>query len=120
MTSHAGAETIVYSDEASAHERLPNLHDSVTHSASEYVRCDVHTNSVESFWRILKRAHKIIYHKMSLKHLDRYVQESAGRDKLSEVDTLAKMRPVVRELGEERLPYATRKQPNGLPSGARA
>ena len=43
------------------------------HSVGEYVRGMVHTNGVESFWSTLKRAHKGTFHKLSPKHLDRYV-----------------------------------------------
>ena len=38
-----------------------------------------HTNGIESFWSVLKRAHKGVYHKISHKHLQRYVSEFAGR-----------------------------------------
>ena len=40
---------------------------------------DVHVNGIESFWSMLKRAHKGTYRKMSRKHLDRYVSEFVGR-----------------------------------------
>ena len=45
------------------------------HSLMENVRGNVHTNGVESFWSMLKQEHKGIYHKMSPKHLDQYVQK---------------------------------------------
>ena len=38
-----------------------------------------HTNGMESFWSMLKRAHAGTFHKLSPKHLDRYVQEFAGK-----------------------------------------
>ena len=69
---------------------------------------------------MLKRAHKGIYHKMSPKHLDRYVQEFAGRHNLRDADTLTQMTVVVRGLEGEQLTYAAMKQPNGLSSEARA
>ena len=120
VASHAGREAIVYTDDALVYESLPNPHEAVNHSALEYVRGDVHTNGMESFWSMLKRAHKGIYHKMSPKHLDRYVQEFAGRHNLRDVDTLMQMGMVVRGLEGKRLTYTALKQPNGLPSGARA
>ena len=40
---------------------------------------------------MLKRAHKGTYHKMSKKHLDRYVQEFAGRHNIRERDTINQM-----------------------------
>ena len=54
-------------------------HESVRHSVGEYVRGMAHTNGIESFWSMLKRAHKGVYHHFSVKHLQRYVDEFAGR-----------------------------------------
>ena len=62
-------------DGSSAYRGRPN-HESVAHSAGEYVRymadgATVHTNGVESFWSMLKRAHKGTFHRLSAKHLQR-------------------------------------------------
>ena len=119
VAEHAAPDATVYTDEASAYEGMPFDHETVKHSALEYVRGDVHTNGTESFWSMLKRAHTGIYHKMSPKHLDRYVQEFAGRHNLRDEDTFTQMGMVVRGLEGKRLTYATLKEPNGLPSGAR-
>ena len=54
-------------------------HDSVNHSVGEYVDGMVHTNGIESFWAMLRRGHKGIYHKFSVKHLQRYIHEFEGR-----------------------------------------
>ena len=117
---HASPDAFVYSDDASAYKGLPNQHETVKHSASEYVRGDVHTNGMESFWSMMKRAEKGIYHKMSPKHLSRYVAEFAGRHNMRDADTLSQMGLIVRGLEGKRLTYATLKQDNGLSSGARA
>lgn len=109
----------VFTDETPAYAKLPNPHAAVNHSALEYVRDDVHTNGIESFWSMLKRAHKGIYHKMSPKHLDRYVQEFSGRHNIRDVDTLTQMGLVVQGLEGKQLTYADLKQSNGLSSGAR-
>ena len=58
---------------------MPFKHESVRHGTGEYVKEMAHTNGIESFWSMLKRAHKGTFHKISPKHLDRYVQEFAGR-----------------------------------------
>ena len=79
VTKHAQPGAKVYTDDASAYRSLSFHHATVKHSLSEYVRGDVHTNGIESLWSMLKRAHKGTFHKLSPKHLDRYVQEFAGR-----------------------------------------
>ena len=50
-------------------------HKTVKHSADEYVRGDVHTNTVEGFFSIFKRGMKGIYQHCSEKHLHRYLSE---------------------------------------------
>lgn len=50
-------------------------HETVMHTADEYVRGDVHTNSVESFFAILKRGIYGTYHHVSEAHLGRYLHE---------------------------------------------
>ncbi len=50
-------------------------HDTVKHSAKEYVRGDVHTNTVEGYFSIVKRGLNGIYHSVSKKHLHRYLAE---------------------------------------------
>ncbi len=50
-------------------------HETVNHSKYEYVRGDVHTNTIEGFWSLLKRGIIGIYHQVSRKHLDKYVDE---------------------------------------------
>ena len=94
----------VYTDDHGGYEGLPN-HESVRHSLSEYVKGDVHTNGIESFWSMLKRAHKGTFHKLSPKHLDRYVQEFAGRHNLRELDTIVQMTAVRGGMEGKRLRY---------------
>ena len=57
-------------------------HEAVYHSVGEYVRGKAHTNGIESFWSMLKRGYHGVYHQMSPKHLQRYVNEFAGRHNL--------------------------------------
>jgi transposase-like protein len=53
--------------------------DAVTHSTGEYVRGDIHTNSIESVWAVLKRGLHGVYHHASKKHIGRYVDEFTFR-----------------------------------------
>ena len=54
-------------------------HGSVDHKAKEYVRGDVHTNSIENAWSLFKRSIVGSYHKVSAKHLDAYLDEFEWR-----------------------------------------
>ena len=96
--------TTVFTDEARAYDALPNR-EAVAHSLLEYVRGPVHTNGVESFWSMLKRAHMGTFHRLSPRHLHRYVSEFAGRHNMRELDTLAQMVTVVRLMDGHRLRY---------------
>ena len=95
----------VYTDDAAAYKGMPFDHISVRHSVGEYVDGMAHTNGIESFWSMLKRAHKGVYHKMSAKHLQRYVDEFAGRHGIRERDTLDQMQSVVSGMVGKRLIY---------------
>jgi len=50
-------------------------HEAVNHSAKEWVRGQIHTNSVENVWSLLKRSIVGSFHKVSVKHLERYLDE---------------------------------------------
>ncbi|MYE58400.1 MAG: IS1595 family transposase, partial [Alphaproteobacteria bacterium] len=111
----------IYSDEATVYQVLDAWyqHEAVNHSAGEYVRGMAHTNGMESFWSMLKRAHKGIYHKFSMKHLHRYIVEFAGRHNIRNAGTLAQMASLAAGMAGKRLTYAALIADNGLPSGAR-
>jgi len=47
----------------------------VDHSEEEWVVNDVHMNGVEGVWGLLKRSIVGAFHKVSVKHLDRYLEE---------------------------------------------
>ena len=100
------AGATVYTDEATAYSDMPGFnHESVKHSVAEYVRGMVHTQGIESFWSMLKRAHKGTFHKLSPKHLDRYVQEFAGRHNMRELDTLDQMATIAKNMEGKHLRY---------------
>ena len=120
VKDHADSEATVYTDDASAYASLPFKHETVKHSVSEYVRGKAHTNGVESFWSMLKRAHEGTFHKISPKHLNRYVQEFAGKHNIRDADTLARMTVLAAGLVGKRRMYRDLVADNGLASGARA
>ena len=54
-------------------------HGTVNHSIEEYVRGDVHTNSIEGVWSLFKRSIIGSYHQISTKHMDAYLDEFEWR-----------------------------------------
>ena len=120
VIKHTATGATVYTDKASAYEGLPFKHESVKHSVSEYVRGMAHTNGAESFWSMLKRAHMGTYHKLSPKHLDRYVQQFAGKQNFREFDTADQLGAIASSMTGKHLPYEKLIAPNGLSSGARS
>lgn len=60
-------------------EDANTAHASVNHSIEEWVRGDVHTNTVEGVWSLLKRSIIGSYHQVSVKHLDAYLDELEWR-----------------------------------------
>ena len=116
--ARVGDGTRIFTDSAFGYRRLPNQA-AVKHSAGEYVRGEVHTNGIESFWSMFKRAHKGTYHKMSPKHLQRYVNEFVWRQNVRELDMSGIMAALVGGLAGKRLTYKSLIADNGLESGAR-
>ena len=72
-------EARVMTDEARllrpARRRRSPSHDFVSHGAGEYVRGEVHTNTLEGFFCIFKRGMRGIYQHCDKKHLHRYMAE---------------------------------------------
>ncbi len=121
VREHVQPGATLYTDEAVAYKGMPEFdHEAVNHSVSEYVREMASTNGMESFWAMLKRGYQGIYHKMSPKHLDRYVQEFAGRHNARNADTIDQMTGIVAGMEGKRLRYADLIAPNGRDSGARS
>ena len=85
------SDTVVFTDEASAYDRLNRPHQRVKHSAKEFVNGVAHTNGIESYWAMLKRVMYGVYHHYSVKHLPRYVNEFAGRHNDRPLDTIEQM-----------------------------
>ena len=72
----------IYTDDHRAYhiiKQAPFNHETVSHSAGEYVNGKAHTNGIESFWALLKRSYVGTHHWWSMKHLHRYVAEYVYR-----------------------------------------
>ena len=98
--------SIVNTDDFKSYRELKNFyHEFVRHSTGEYLSEQSHINGTESFWSMLKRAHKGTFHKISKKHLGRYVQEFASRHNLRELDTIDQMEHLARNMDGKQLKY---------------
>ena len=73
--------TRIFTDEARVYDRLGKnyTHNRVNHTLKVYVQGDIHTNTIENFWSVLKRGIYGIYHSVSEKHLERYLHEFSQR-----------------------------------------
>ena len=96
--------TEIFTDDHRAYRGLPQ-HTALNHSIGEYVDGMAHTNGIESFWSMLKRGYHGVYHRMSAKHLDRYVNEFSGRHNIRKEDTMDQMVSMTRGLIGKRLRY---------------
>ena len=54
---------------------------------------DVHTNSIEGVWSLFKRSIVGTFHKMSAKHMDRYLEELEWRFKTTETTPTSSATP---------------------------
>ena len=100
-------DSTIYTDGSRSYDDVKRsyAHEVVKHSAGEYVRGKVHTNGIESFWSMLKRAHTGTFHKLSRKHLHRYVTEFAGRKNVRDKNTIDQMVALAQGLEGKLLPW---------------
>lgn len=81
LKSNVAEGATLYTDKWVAYRGLTMQfkHSTVDHAAKEYVNGDCHTNGIESFWALFKRGYHGVYHQMSRKHMQRYVNEFSFR-----------------------------------------
>ena len=105
VTKRTAAGATVYTDDALAYRGIPRTHETVKHSVGEYVNGQASTNGMESFWSLLKRGYHGTFHHLSEKHLNRYIQEFAGRNNIRDMDTIDQMTFMVRSMTGKQLRY---------------
>ncbi len=104
QTASPGAA--VHTDTSSSYQSLQGFrHAAVNHSAGEFVRGQVHTNGIESFWALFKRGLYGTYHHMSREHLHRYLAEFCGRSNVRKRDTKDQLEGLARGLTGKRLTW---------------
>ncbi len=103
----AGSQLVT--DEHKGYAGLERLyqHDTVNHSAKEFVNGMAHTNSIESVWAVLKRGFYGTYHNWSKKHCHRYINEFVFRlnDGNCRIDTINRVCSLIANITGKRLTY---------------
>ncbi|MGH7144038.1 MAG: IS1595 family transposase [Planctomycetota bacterium] len=70
----------LFTDDHRSYIGIPNYsHESVNHTGGEYARGEAHTNGIESVWAVVKRGIYGVFHHISSKHTERYVDEFSFR-----------------------------------------
>ncbi|HXQ65590.1 MAG TPA: IS1595 family transposase [Alphaproteobacteria bacterium] len=109
---HLDPKSRLVTDKAQAYKFFvePGNHESVDHSKGEYVRGDVHTNTLEGFFSIFKRGLIGVYQHIDEKHLDRYLAEfdfrQNNRAKLG-IDDVERAEIALKGIKGKRLTYRT-------------
>jgi len=73
---------IIYTDEFRSYNKLTDMdyyHEKIHHCNKEYVLGKIHINNIEGFWSIMKRGISGVYHSVSSKHLNKYINEYVFR-----------------------------------------
>ncbi len=89
VRAHVEPESTIYTDELPGYDGISHIqinrknagykHFRIKHSTKVYVMGDVHTNSVEGFWSLVKRGMNGVYHSVSRKYLQSYLDEYTFR-----------------------------------------
>ena len=82
IVQHVLPNATVYTDEYRTYDTLGRRgfeHRRIRHAERVYVSGDIHTNTIEGFWSLVKRGINGVYHAVSAKHLQGYLNEYAWR-----------------------------------------
>lgn len=113
IRKHIKPGATIYTDDSRLYSGLMKwipgyTHETVNHSAKEFVHKQAHINGIESVWAVLKRGYVGTFHDFSHKHLHRYVSEFAFR--LSggncSINTKDRMENLLHNIGGRQLRYA--------------
>ncbi len=81
IRKHVEPESVLFTDSFKSYNGLGHEYwrGTVNHSIGQYVRGDIHTNTIENFWSVFKRGIKGTHIHISPFHLDRYIDDQAFR-----------------------------------------
>ncbi len=78
INKNVAKKSMVYTDEYPVYDCVDKLgfeHETVNHGAGEYVNGNASTNTIEGFWSLVKRGINGVYHAVSPKYLQSYLNE---------------------------------------------
>ncbi len=109
VRQHVDRSARILTDENASYKglgkRYAGGHHRVNHGEHEYVRGDVHTNTVEGFFSLVKRGITGIYHNISKEHLHRYLAEYEFRYNFRHLDDGPRVTAAIRSAEGKRLLY---------------
>jgi len=106
VRTHIEAESAIFTDALKSYEGMPEFKREMVDHAVEYVRGNVHTNTMENFWALLKRGLKGTYVSVEPFHLFRYLDEQCFRyNNRREMNDGQRFRYLMRKAVGKRLTY---------------
>jgi len=108
IQANVAENAVIFTDSSTMYGSLKHsfTHEVVNHVQKEYVRGEVHTNTIEGFFSQLKRGIYGIYHQVSPKHLHRYCNEFGYRYNTRRETDVARFEDAVKNINNVRLTYA--------------
>lgn len=82
IVKNVAPDAVVYTDEFHSYDKLSRIgfaHRRINHASKVYVEGNTHTNTIEGFWSLVKRGISGVYHSVSPKYLQSYVNEYSFR-----------------------------------------
>lgn len=113
IREHVSKDATVMTDKYTVYQGLDQEfagHGIVDHGAGEYVNGNIHTNTVEGWFALLKRGVTGTFHHVSEQHLDRYVDEFAFRYNNREITDAERTAKAIKKVGGKRLQYKDTKK----------
>lgn len=101
-------ETALMTDEAYVYKKVGRefaSHDYTSHGIGEYVRGDIHTNTIEGYFSIFKRGMKGVYQHCSSEHLKRYLAEFDFRYNERQLSDVERSSALLEGIKGKRLTY---------------
>lgn len=108
LVKQVAQDTDLYTDAAGQYRKIKTefpKHEMVNHSIGEYARGNVHTNTVESYFGLLKRGLVGTYHHVSEAHLQRYCTEFDFRFSYRKATDAQRADAALRQIKGKRLTY---------------